>query len=124
MAQLSKPGWLVYQGRPLTQTGQVRVNFASNDHEVRTLLLGLEGFSNGAEEVSIEFKNAIPLAGREVDFAAVLLGHADVDFQFVLAGTTLTATGRILTVGESTEVDNPNAQDVTFKGRPRSRLPT
>jgi len=114
--QLSAPGWLQAGGRPLTQVGKLDVNYASNDMAVETILLGLEGFSDGAAEVDVSFNNAIPESGREVDFVNACINHEDVDLVFTLAGVALHAQGRILTASESSATKTPNALDVKFHG--------
>lgn len=114
--EMTKPGWLVYQGRPLTQVGKVDVKYASNDMPVETILLGLEGFSDGPSEVNIDFDNAIPAQGREADFADVCITHRTVDFIFKLGGVAMQATGRVMTVGESSATKTPNGISVQFHG--------
>lgn len=116
MADLSRPGYVIYQGRPLTQVGKVDVSYSSNDMPVETILLGLEGFSDGPAEVNITFDNAIPVAGREVDFANVLLNHTTVNFIFKLAGVAMEARGRLMTVDETSATKSPNGIAVKFHG--------
>lgn len=114
--ELSKPGYIVFQGRPLTQVSKVDVSYASNDMAVETILLGLEGFSDGPSEVNISIDNAIPANGRETDFVQACISHQTVDIIFKLAGVSMQARGRIMSVDESSATKTPNAMSVKIHG--------
>ena len=128
MAEMSKPGYLSAS----TAAGPERIlgyieefthKYESNDKEVNTLLFGLDGFSDGAEKCTLDFKSAIPITGRELDFAAVCYGHGTLDLVTTLAGVKCRLRGRMMNVAEATSVNNPNALQGSFTGKIIARGP-
>lgn len=117
MAEFSKQGFILLNGIILTKATQVRYSIASNDKPVRTLTGGLEGFSDGAEEITCDWQNAVPLAGFEAEFHALCRSHRTVRIAFKIATKTFECEGRFLTVGVETDVDSPNGINVSFHGR-------
>lgn len=122
MAEYSRPYSIFLDGAPLAEAENCEVNYASGDNPVRTLAKGLAGFSDGAEEVSLRFRNAIPLRGMEKDFAAICMGHQTVQFTVKEANAVSTFEGRLMTVGSSSAVNTPNGQDVAFQGKMLQRI--
>lgn len=122
MGEYSKPYLIAYRGAALAEVDSVDVTFTSNDKPVKTMLKGLAGFSDGAEEVSMNFSSAVPLAGFEVDFAALCMGHRTVQFAVKEARAITTLEGRLMTVGSKSGVDNPNGLSMTFTGKMLSRI--
>jgi hypothetical protein len=116
MSEFSKPGYLLKAGIPLTMTSSITVKAMSEDKEVKTLLLGLAGFSDGAQMVEISAKSAIPLAGYEYDVIGICLSHQTQELSFRLANIIMTVRGRIVESSAETSVDNPNGLDFTFRG--------
>ena len=109
-------------GTVLAQAESVTITYTSNDKAVKTLLLGLAGFSNGAQEASLQIKSALPLRGFESDFARFCDNHITRRFTIREANKISTFEGRFLSVGSSSSVDTPNALDVQFSGKMISRL--
>lgn len=117
MAEYSRPFTIAYLGAALAEAESVEVNGSSNDKPVRTLRKGLAGFSNGAEEVGLTIRNAIPLTGYERDFEDLCQLHRTVQFTVQKANVIDTYEGRILSTAASSSVDAPNALNVTFSGK-------
>lgn len=122
MAEYSKPYILAYRGAALAEVDSIDVTFTSNDKPVKTLLKGLAGFSDGAEEVSMNFSSAVPIEGFEVDFAALCMAHRTIDLAVKEARAITTLQGRLMTVGSKSGVDNPNGVSMTFSGKMLSRI--
>lgn len=117
MAEYSRVGYLLLNGIIITQAGQARMRINSNDKAVRTLIHGLAGFSNGAEEASVEFQNAIPLSGFEFEFNALVRAHRTVRVAFRIANRQYEMEGRFMDSDTSTDIDSPNGINITFNGR-------
>ena len=122
MAEYSRPYTIAYNGAALSEAETCEVTYNSNDKPVRTLAKGLAGFSNGAEDCGITFRNAIPLRGFEKDFAAFCLGHTTLQFTVREANVISTFEGRIMSCVSSSSVDNPNGVNITFMGKQLARL--
>jgi hypothetical protein len=117
MAEMSGVFELFVDGVPTSYVTEVEEEVMSEDKPVKTLRLGLAGYSNGAESVRVTFKNAIPQAGREIDFRQYVRTHRTVKVAVRGGSSTLTGEGRIMTVRGRSSTDNPNEMDVTFEGR-------
>lgn len=117
MSEYSRPFTIAYLGAALAEAESVEVNGSSNDKPVRTLRKGLAGFSNGAEEVALTIRNAIPLAGYERDFEDLCQLHVTVQFTVRKANVVDTYEGRVMSTAASSSVDAPNALNVTFSGK-------
>lgn len=121
MAEYSKPGFVLRNGIAMLQSHKIGCRAVSNDKEVETLLLGLAGFSDGAQMVEYSVSGAIPLAGFEYDATAICLAHTTQDLAFKIAGVVTTARGRVTDTNVETSVNTPNGLDFTFKGFVLSR---
>jgi hypothetical protein len=117
MSEYSKQGYIILNGIVLTEAGQVRLRINSNDKPVKTLVKGLSGFSDGAEEATVEFQNAIPRAGFEAEFNALCRSHTTVRVGFRIANKQYEMEGRFIDTDTETGVDNVNAVNVSFHGR-------
>lgn len=115
--EYSRPFTIAFLGAALAEAESVEANGSSNDKPVRTLRKGLAGFSNGAEEVGLTIRNAIPLTGFERDFEDMCQLHRTVQFTVQKANVIDTYEGRILSTVSSSSVDAPNALNVTFSGK-------
>lgn len=115
--EYSRPFVIAYLGAALAEAESVEVNGSSNDKPVRTLRKGLAGFSNGAEEVGLTIRNAIPLTGYERDFEDLCQLHVTVQFTVRKANVVDSYEGRIMSTAASSSVDAPNALNVTFSGK-------
>lgn len=120
--EYSKPYVVAFRGSVLAQAENVEITYTSNDNPVRTLSLGLAGFSDGAEECSLRFRSAVPLRGMENDYADFCMKHRTIQFTIREADAISTFEGRFMTVGSSSAVNSPNGQDVAFMGKMLSRL--
>jgi hypothetical protein len=117
MSEYSRQGYILLNGLVLTEAGNVKMRINSNDKPVRTLTQGLAGFSNGAEECSVEFSNAIPLTGFEAEFNSLCRSHTTVRVGFRIGNKQYECEGRFMDTDTETSVDNPNAINVTFNGK-------
>jgi hypothetical protein len=119
--EFSKPGYVLQNNIPLLYSESITANFNPDDKMVKTLLLGVAGFSNGAGFVEFDVKGAIPLSGYEFDSAAFTLGHTTLTLGFAIAGQMTKAVGRITSSSSETNVDAPNSHTFKFTGAVLSR---
>lgn len=117
MSVYSGPGYVVYRGRPVLQSGSVSFQVATNNKDVDTLLLGRAGHSRGARKIQVQVENAIPLAGYEIDWAALANAQAEVALTFRIAGKSYNCVGDVRDVDIRTNVDNANSMSFTYHGR-------
>ena len=122
MSEYSRPYIIAYNGAALAEAENVEVSYNSNDKAVRTLRKGLAGFSNGAEEVGVTFRNAIPLRGFEKDWSDICMSHRTGQLTVREANVISTYEGRIMQTTSSSSVDSPNSLNCTFSGKLLSRL--
>lgn len=116
MPEMSKAFEVTLDGIPMAYVSEVSVSTQSEDKPVKTLKLGLAGFSDGAEMATITLKSAIPQTGRERDYKEFCRRHVTKTFGIRGAGKTYTVKGRIISVDERSSVDNPNEIDLQFQG--------
>lgn len=117
MPELSKIGYILYNGVPVLYSTSVEKDEESGDNAVRTNVLGLAGHSDGAEMANLSVSNAVPQNGYEYNWAAIMRSHTTIDLGFKIAGKTTTIRGRLLTVKVGSAPDKPNNVDFTFQGR-------
>lgn len=115
--EYSKPGFVRFNDAVLMEAMTARLQIASNDKAVRTLLKGLAGFSNGPEEGTIECSNAIPADGFETNVHDLCRTHTTITMEFVISNISVMLRGRVMSVDTETSVDNPNACNFTFNGK-------
>lgn len=115
--EYSRPGYLVFNGSALTEVSQVTMRDASNDKPVHTLLKGLAGFSDGPEEVFIDFESAIPRPGMEQPYASFVRGHRTVTMGFRIANELAVCEGRFMERRVTTDVNAPNQVGLQFHGK-------
>lgn len=116
MAQFSKPGLVLYNDRPALYVTSGTFDAESGDTEVKTLALGLAGYSDGAQMCKLDTESAIPQAGAEIDWCAISLAHLDIDIGFRMAGKTYQCRGRVLRASIKTTPDSNNAYSMSFAG--------
>jgi hypothetical protein len=117
MAEMSKAATLSVDGVAQSYISECTVEVMSEDKPVKTLMLGLAGYSDGAESAKVTGKGAIPLAGRQLDYRKLCRSHTTLPVSFKMGSSTITVEGRFMTVSESSSVDNPNGVDFNFEGR-------
>ncbi len=120
--EYSGPGTIYFNGRLLAEASQITVKTTSNDKDVKTLAKGLSGFSNGAQETSVDFDNAVPLEGMEEEFDEICHSHQTVQIGVRFGKVQIEVVGRFMDISQTTDVDNPNKVAVQFKGRRISRV--
>lgn len=108
---------LFVNGAPAAMVNEITLEIRSGDKVVKTLKLGTAGYSDGAHDCTISFKSAIPLAGREIDYKAFVINHQTLKLGVKGGSTQLIAEGRLMTVSESSSVDNPVEISGSFEGR-------
>jgi hypothetical protein len=119
--EFSKPGYILQGTTPLMFAESVTKQATPDDKMVKTLLQGMAGFSDGAEYIELDVKNAIPASGLEYDAEAAALNHQTQTLTFVVAGLAITGRGRITGVSTETSVDAPNSMSFKFTGKVLSR---
>lgn len=119
--EFSKPGYIVVGTTPLMYAESVTMNANSDDKKVNTLLQGMTGFSDGAQFVEIDVKNAIPLSGYEYDATFITLSHATQTLSFNVAGVSTTVVGRMMNATTETTTEAPNSLAFKFVGRVSAR---
>jgi len=122
MAEYSKRGTLKMNGIPLAEVQEFQEQISSNDKEVLTMAKGMAGHSDGAEMVKLSWKNAVPFAGFEVDFADFAVQHKTATFSIRLANKETTYQGRFTEVNASSSVENPNGVDCSVSASIVSRV--
>jgi hypothetical protein len=105
-------------GRAQAQAKKVTVRGASNDQPVKTMGLGLAGFSDGAGETDIDVESAVPKKGFETSFVRHVTEKKTMSIVYKSGGTRIQVTGRFLTYEISNDVDNPAMTSGAFKGGP------
>lgn len=103
---------------PLLMVEEMSMEFRSNDNAVYTTALGLAGFSDGATEVMVTMRGAVPdasLGGLEVDWVARL--HAAQPLTVVGGGRSTQLEGRVLSMTLSDSARNPMGWNISFHGR-------
>lgn len=120
--EFSKAGYILLNGVVMAQATQVRMRINSNDKPVKTLTGGLVGFTDGSEEASVDFREAVPLAGFEAEFTAMCRGHETVQIGVRIANKQWELIGRFIDTDIETDVDNPNMVGISFHGRVLSEI--
>lgn len=122
MTEMSKAAIFTVDGIPQAFVTEVEDDIASEDKIIKTLQLGATGHSDGATVGRFNFKAAIPLSGRELDFQSRCANHVTTRLGVRMGGKTLTMEGRFLNVRERSGVDDHNMIDGSFEGRVLSNL--
>jgi hypothetical protein len=117
MAEMSKAATFFVEGIPQAFISECSAEYMSEDKPVKTLMLGVAGYSDGSHSGKYSFKGAIPKAGRETDFRRLCINHITTVCSFKMGGSTVQLEGRFMNVTERCSVDNPNEFDGQFEGR-------
>lgn len=115
--EMSKGFVVRIDGIDLAYYSEVTQETTSEDKPVKTIPLGLAGFSDGAEMSNVTLKSAVPIEGREQDFKEFCRLHVTKTFSVRGAGKTVSVRGRFMSVRETSGVDNPNEVDIQFSGK-------
>lgn len=115
--EYSKPAQVTLNGVPVLKISETDVSAKSNDQPVLNLEGGLDGFSDGAAEMTADLTQGIPLSGFVVDWISLALTHTTIRPAFKLAGRTFECEGRVMTAGWSSKVNVPNSTKLSFHGR-------
>jgi hypothetical protein len=111
-------GELYYGGRLLAEITECSYRLESNNNDVDTMQKGFTGQSKGPRRVVISFTTAIPKAGYEVDFHAVLAGDRTVRFVFKDGDKRRTAEGKIQSHESSRSTGAVANTSYEFRGAP------
>lgn len=117
MSEYSKPAVLLLGGVPVLKCDEKSMRVASNDQPVYTQENGLDGFSDGAAEVDITLKQAIPLSEFVIDWNYLAINHTTVRPTFQIAGKSYELEGRVMTADTGSAVNRANKVDVSLKCR-------
>lgn len=116
MTEMSKSAIFTVDGVQQAYVSKVEDSVDSNDKVVKSLALGVVGYSDGATEGKVDFEGAIPLLGRELDFKDRAINHVTTRLGIRIAGKTLTLEGRFMNVTETSGVDDANGIRGQFQG--------
>lgn len=108
---------LLLNNRPVLKAGEVDWTIRSNDQAMYTLDEGLAGFSNGAEEIDIQLRQAIPLSGYQIDWPGLVRTHTTIRPTIIRAGKTYELEGRVMEASDSSKVNDGAFVSVTIKAR-------
>ena len=122
MAAYSTPGFVLYRGVPVLQSGSVNYQVMTDNKDVNTLVLGRSGHSKGSKKVQIQVENAIPQAGLEVDWPGIAAAQAEIALTFRIANKTYNCVGDVRDVDMKSSTESPNSLSFTFHGRLVSEL--
>lgn len=114
--EFTKPGTVLFGARPLLYAKSAKFSIESDDKEVKTLALGLAGFSDGAQSCKLSGDFAIPSTGQEVDWPSLAATHTTVDLGYKVAGKTYQMRGRVMSAEIDTSTDNPTLSTFSFSG--------
>jgi len=117
MSEFSRPAVLLLGGVPVLKCDEKSMRVSSNDQPVYTQENGLDGFSDGAAEVDISLKQAIPQSGFVIDWNYLALTHTTVRPTFQIAGKSYELEGRVMTADTGGAVNRANKVDVALKCR-------
>ncbi len=117
MTEMSKAAIFTVDGVQQSYVSKVEDSVDSNDKVVKSLALGVVGYTDGAEEGKVDFEGAIPLAGRELDFKDRARLHTTTRLGIRMGGKTITLEGRFMNVTETSGVDDANGLRGQFQGR-------
>lgn len=117
MAEYSKPAQLLLNDRPVLKIDETDATVTSRDNAVYTLESGLDGFSDGAAEIDISLKQAIPLNGWIIDWPVLAASHTTIRPSIKLGGRRYDCEGRVMTARFSSKVNDANKVDVSIKAK-------
>lgn len=117
MAEYSKPAQLLLNDRPVLKIDETDATVTSRDNAVYTLESGLDGFSDGATEIDITLKQAIPLNGWQIDWVLLAATHTTIRPSIKLGGKRYDCEGRVMTARFGSKVNDPNKVDVSIKAK-------
>lgn len=117
MAEFSKPAQLLLNERPVLKCEEANASVKSGDSPVYTLEDGLAGFSDGAHEMEITLKQAIPQDGLQIDWIGLAVSHQTVRPKYVVGGRYYSCEGRVTSAAPSSKVNTANMVDVTLMCR-------
>lgn len=117
MSEYSKPIKVLLGGVPVLKCNDKSFEVKSNDQPVYTDENGLDGFSDGATEVDITLKQAIPLNGYVIDWNALMINHTTIRPAVQIANKSYELEGRVMSARTGGAVNKANEVDVSLKAR-------
>lgn len=114
----SGPATLLYNGVPVLQCSSVELSIDTGNKDVDTMHLGRAGHSRGPKKIMLSVKNAVPLAGYEIDWIG--LANAQLEVPLGLQ-TTLNKVygliGDVRTARYGSGVDSANELSFEYHGK-------
>lgn len=107
MALFSGPGYVRVNGNTVTLSTQIKIDLATNNQGVDTMLEGYAGHSKGSKVYTVEVENPVPAEGFEVDWLGIAEAQEEVDVDFVLPG--------VVDFGFQGEIDSAGLETATNK---------
>lgn len=117
MPEYSKPIVVLMGGRPVLKCNEKSFDVRSNDQPVYTQENGLDGFTDGATELDLTLKQAIPLSGYVIDWNYLMIAHATIRPTIQIANKSYECEGRVMNARTGGAVSRSNEVDVTIKAR-------
>ncbi len=117
MSEYSKPIKLLLGGVPVLKCNEKRFSVKSNDQPVYTDENGLDGFSDGAAELDLTLKQAVPLNGYVIAWNVLSLNHTTVRPTIQIANKSYECEGRVMSADTGGAVNKANEVDVSLKLR-------
>lgn len=118
MALFSGPGFIRVNGNSVTLSTNIKIELATNNQPVDTMIEGYAGHSKGSKIYTVEVENPVPADGFEVDWLAAAEAQEEVDVDFVLPGVVdFGFTGNIDTSGIDTATNKAASASMKFVGK-------
>lgn len=109
-------------GRLMAEAESVKVDLASGDNAVTTMIGGFSGFSDGPTTASIEVSSAPIKNGYEFDFEEAVKAKATIEVVVLNGGKRSQYIGRFTQSSFSASATDKASISGTFMGKPKGML--
>lgn len=114
--EFTKPATVLVGSRPILTTLNADMEIDSGDQEIKTLALGLIGYSDGATTVKFSGNFPVPKTGLEYDFPTICASHTTIDIGFKFGDVTYQLRGRVLNCKMTSDPSKPADLSISFGG--------
>lgn len=108
---------LTLNGRPVLKVNEAGVTVRSGDSPILTLDEGLAGFADGAEEMDLTLRQAVPIGGYQIDWMGLARTHTTIRPGVIRAGKSWQLEGRVMEASDASKVGEGAYVNVTIKAR-------
>ncbi len=113
----SGPGYIRFDGAPVSQTTNLEISFETGNTDVVTLTGGRVGHNKGPKKIMVKADGVMPADGFEIDWPSVALDQDPVEIDFVIPGVIdIPCTGDIRNCKLATTTEKGNSYDFEFHG--------